>query len=111
MLLPDVFIIVILLQAMYPNFGTLTLWQMEHDVFTTAQTQPITHQYQQNGNKIMKQLIEIKALPPFLLHLQTGEELRVWLLKNDLLTEKVFVAGNRLIFECEAKHSELYFKN
>jgi hypothetical protein len=42
---------------------------------------------------IMKQLIEIKALPPFLLHLQTGEELRAWLLKNDLLTEKVFVAG------------------
>lgn len=28
----------------------------------------------------------------------------------DLLTEKIFVAGNRLIFECEAKHSELYFK-
>ena len=54
----------------------------------------------------------IKNTPPlFLLHLQTGEELRAWLLKNDLLTEKVFVAGNRLIFECEAKHSELYFKN
>jgi len=42
---------------------------------------------------IVKQLIEIKALPPFLLHLQTGEELRAWLLKNDLLTEKVFVAA------------------
>ena len=31
--------------------------------------------------------------PPFLLHLQTGEELRAWLLKNDLLTEKVFFEG------------------
>lgn len=42
--------------------------------------------------------------------LTTGEEVVDWLLKNDLLTEKVFVAGNRLIFECKAKHSELYFK-
>lgn len=57
---------------------------------------------------IMKPLTDINAGPAYWLLLKTGEKLIAYVLKNDLLTEKVYHAGDRLIFECEVQKSSLY---
>lgn len=54
----------------------------------------------------MKQLTEFELGGPRLLTLKTGEVITAFILKNDLLSEKVYHKGERLIFECEIAQVE-----
>lgn len=56
----------------------------------------------------MKSLTDINAGPAYWLLLKTGEKMVAYVLRNDWLTEKVYHAGNRLIFECEVQKTSLY---